>query len=165
MENSEIEAQQPGSENIVCASECSEDLTDGCGISDSAGVLEPSDVKIEEIKEQNSDEVLIKAEKTGLSRNDVTRESVENDVKEVNENGVRVEIECAEKDVKEVNENGARDVLIRCYFCDDFSFDVKDTESYKTHLREVHSVKKNLDVLVELTIKTQHGGKIIRYRM
>merc|ERR1719233_2846471 len=105
-----------------------------------------------------SDEILNNVEKMEVSENDVGVGSVENDVKEVNENVARVEVESVEKDVKEVNENGTRDDPIPCFYCDELSFDVKDTESYKTHLREVHSVKKNLDVLAELTIKTQHGG-------
>merc|ERR1719233_1612988 len=105
-----------------------------------------------------SDEILNNTEKMEVSENDVGVESVEDDVKEVNENVARVEVESVEKDVKEVNENGTRDDPIPCFYCDELSFDVKDTESYKTHLREVHSVKKNFDVLAELTIKTQHGG-------
>merc|ERR1719233_2050642 len=89
-----------------------------------------------------SDEILNNVEKMEVSENDVGVGSVENDVKEVNENVARVEVESVEKDVKEVNENGTRDDAIPCFYCDELSFDVKDTESYKTHLREVHSVKK-----------------------
>merc|ERR1719233_521415 len=105
-----------------------------------------------------SDDILNNAEKMEVSENDVGVESVENDVKEVNENVARVEVESVVKDVKGVNGKGTGNDPIPCFYCDELSFDVKDTESYKTHLREVHSVKKNLDVLAELTIKTQHGG-------
>jgi len=158
MEQPNIGALQPENVNNVSVSDVSEDLTDGLGISDSAVVLdEPSDMKIEEMG-QKSDEILNEAEKMEISMNDVGVECVGKDVKEVNENVTRVGVESDEKDVKEVNDNGTQDDPIPCFYCDELSFDVKDTESYKTHLREVHSVKKNLDVLAELTIKTQHGG-------
>jgi hypothetical protein len=146
MEKSQIEAQMSGSEIDISASDISEDLTDGIGNSDSTEALEePGDVMAAVGPKQKNSEILNEATEMEISRSDATEEvtSVESAVKE------------------EVIKNGDSDAQIPCFYCDDLSFDVKDSESYMAHLGEVHSVKKNLDVLAELTIKTQQRGNKI----
>lgn len=143
MEKSQIEAQMSGSEIDISASDISEDLIDGIGNSDSTEALEePGDVMAAVDPKQKNSEILNEATEMEISRSDAAEEvtSVESAVKE------------------EVIKNGDSDAQIPCFYCDDLSFDVKDSESYMAHLGEVHSVKKNLDVLAELTIKTQQRG-------
>jgi len=151
MEKSQIEAQMSGSEIDISASDISEDLTDGIGNSDSTEALEePSDVKADVDLKQKDCELLDEATEMEISRSDAVAE----------------EVKCGDSSpVKDVIKNGGdTDEPIPCFYCDDLSFDVKDTESYKAHLDEVHSVKKNVDVLAELTIKTQLRGNTIRYQ-
>ena len=146
MERSQIEAQMSGSEIDISASDISEDLIDGIGNSDSTEALEePGDVMAAVDPKQKNSEILNEATEMEISRSDAAEEvtSVESAVKE------------------EVIKNGDSDAQIPCFYCDDLSFDVKDSESYMAHLGEVHSVKKNLDVLAELTIKTQQRGNKI----
>jgi len=150
MENSEVEAKILESEIDVSASDdFSEDFTDGIGEkSDSAEMVDkqPCEVKIAEFGQ--------------LKSANVCKEVLNEDI-EMKATRSDVEVKSVEKDVMVVDKvkiDGVTADPIPCFYCDDMSFDVKDIESYKTHLGEVHSVKKNLDVLAELTIKTQHGG-------
>jgi len=144
MEKSQIEAQMSVGEIDISASDISEDLTDGIGNSDSTEALEePGDVMAVVDSIQKKSEVLNEATEMEISRSDATEEVV----------GVMADVK------EEVIKNGDFGSQIPCFYCDDLSFDVKDSESYMAHLGEVHSVVKNLDVLAELTIKTQLRGQ------
>ena len=147
MEKSQVEDKISTSEIDIGASDISEDLTDGIGNSDSTEALdESSDVNAEvDLNEKNS-EILNEATEMEISKSDNAEEIISDVTSEVKE--------------KEVIVNGVSDVKIPCFYCEDLSFDVKDTSSYMAHLGEIHSVKKNLDVLAELTIKTQQRGNI-----
>jgi len=150
MEQSQVEGNISDIE--LSASDISEDVTDGIGNSDSTQALdESSEVNIAAeacFKEHTSDEHFKEATEMEVStKSDVADEEVTSAVKS--------EVNTEDKDVIE---NGVADTKIACFYCDDLSFDVKDTPSYMAHLGEVHSVLKNLDVLAELTIKAQLRG-------
>ena len=44
-----------------------------------------------------------------------------------------------------------------CHYCTGVSFDEKDVEAYATHLATVHSISRNVQALVELTLKEQRS--------
>ena len=47
---------------------------------------------------------------------------------------------------------------VTCMFCDDFSFDVTDRSAYSQHLREVHKVNKNIDILIQFIFEQEKGN-------
>ena len=49
-----------------------------------------------------------------------------------------------------------------CMFCDDSCFDVKSREAYSAHVREVHRVTKNLDILLQFIIEQEARGNTVR---
>jgi hypothetical protein len=46
-----------------------------------------------------------------------------------------------------------------CFYCDDVTVDVSDSQTYAAHLKERHSVRKNVHFLAEVTIARQRQGK------
>ena len=63
--------------------------------------------------------------------------------------------------VIETNDSGVTSDMKRrvtCMFCDDFSFDVTDRSAYSQHLREVHKVNKNIDILIQFIIEQEKGN-------
>ena len=52
--------------------------------------------------------------------------------------------------------------LISCFFCDDddesVRIDLSDPSAYASHLKERHSVRKNVDFLTEVTLARQRRG-------
>eukprot|EP00092_Neocalanus_flemingeri_P033141 GFUD01036038.1.p1 GENE.GFUD01036038.1~~GFUD01036038.1.p1 ORF type:complete len:707 (+),score=227.56 GFUD01036038.1:288-2408(+) len=144
-----VEEENSTSEIHISASDISEDFTDGIGNSDSTEALEESsDVNAEvDLKDQNC-EILNEATEMEISKSDNAEEPSEEATSD----------HTSEVKEKEVTQNGVSETKIPCFYCDDISVDVKDTSSYMAHLGDVHSVKKNLDVLAELTIKAQLRG-------
>merc|ERR1712107_250977 len=46
---------------------------------------------------------------------------------------------------------------LSCYYCDCVSFDETDVNTYAAHLRESHSITRNVESLVALTLKEQQS--------
>merc|ERR1711981_1284992 len=45
--------------------------------------------------------------------------------------------------------------IVACNYCDAASFDVNDRKSYSDHLKKAHTIQKNIETLIELTLKIQ----------
>ena len=48
-----------------------------------------------------------------------------------------------------------------CLFCDDSCFDVTSPAAYSDHVREVHRVTKNLDILLQFIIEQETRGNTV----
>merc|ERR1711970_1655441 len=46
---------------------------------------------------------------------------------------------------------------LSCHYCDCVSFDETDVNTYTAHLREAHSITRNVESLVALTLKEQQS--------
>merc|ERR1712192_48145 len=46
---------------------------------------------------------------------------------------------------------------LSCHYCDCVSFDETDVSTYTAHLREAHSITRNVESLVALTLKEQQS--------
>merc|ERR1712192_218976 len=46
---------------------------------------------------------------------------------------------------------------LSCHYCDCVSFDETDVSTYTAHLREAHSITRNVEALVALTLKEQQS--------
>ena len=48
-----------------------------------------------------------------------------------------------------------------CMFCDDSCFDVNNRAAYSDHVREVHGVTKNLELLLQFIIDQETRGNTV----
>merc|ERR1712037_328957 len=48
---------------------------------------------------------------------------------------------------------------LSCHYCDCVSFDETDVNTYTAHLREAHSITRNVESLVALTLKEQQSSR------
>merc|ERR1711936_508772 len=49
--------------------------------------------------------------------------------------------------------------IVSCFYCDIVSFDVNDQENYADHLKKAHNINKNIQPLLEATLKLQSDIK------
>ena len=62
---------------------------------------------------------------------------------------------------EELEGAGAAAAASGCYYCDDVRVDVSDQSAFALHLREEHSVRKNVDFLAEVTLgRHRRGGNL-----
>ena len=61
----------------------------------------------------------------------------------------------------ETDDNSDMESKVACMFCDD-TLDVTNRSAYSQHLREVHKVIKNLDILTEFIIEKEKGNQQVR---
>jgi hypothetical protein len=57
-------------------------------------------------------------------------------------------------------EAGRRSLPSGCFYCDDVTVEVSDRCAFANHLKEVHSVRKNVDFLAEVTSARQPRGNL-----
>merc|ERR1712051_184140 len=49
--------------------------------------------------------------------------------------------------------------IVACNYCDSASFDVNDRTSYSDHLKKAHTIQKNIESLMDLTLNIQTETK------
>ena len=56
--------------------------------------------------------------------------------------------------------------IVSCLYCEAASFDVNDRKNYSDHLTKAHNIAKNIEGLLDLTLKLQSGKKhCCKYRI
>ena len=65
------------------------------------------------------------------------------------------------EDCDDVNNSSDQTKVTTCFFCDDSCFDVNSPSAYSDHVREVHGVTKNLDLLLQFIIEQETRGNTV----